>query len=267
MNLVLWNAFFFKLCETQRPSIDGLKMKVSLETIADRFFSSMQACRDFHFVLIAGADHSPQEAFDKLNVGHPVFFTRPTGMDYEVIKSQAKQRLFCGALADIRKINGAFYTEVRRFLELFRISKLNISENEKKTEFQKVLELRSENFFTIAQEIEALLADGVGFAKELKSLHQLEVFFSQALSPKPPREKILDDLEVHLLRADLSTDEKTAQRIMNVLPCKRSLPQGTHQDISHALLQEIFFTPYAVGVKMIESIQNQLNQQKAPQTH
>ena len=240
------------------PQVDD-QPRISLEGIASPFFSSLQVCRDYFFTSFVGLSKLTPSDVDKLEQGQPLLYKRPEGIEQADILKRAKMHLFSIALTELRKINQIFYSELRRFLEFNRIGRLDISAEDKQATFAKVLEVKNENHLFLAEQIGNLLPDGFSFSKELKSLDLLEKFFSQALSSGGNLEKLPHEIEVDLFRAELQSEDIVHKPILNVLPVNSKVSRLIADPINSALIQEIFFTPYAIGINLVQATEKYLS--------
>jgi len=232
---------------------------ISLDAIASPFFSSLQGCRDTFFTAFAGLSKLSASDECPLEQGQPAFYQRPEKLDQINILARAKTHLFFIALTEIRKINSIFLSELRRFLEFNRIGRLDISAEDKQATFAKVLEAKNENYLWLAEHVGNLLPNGFGFSKELKTLDLLEMFFSQIISSPGNLGKIPEEIEVDLFRAELQGDDGIYKPSLNVLPSKKKVSRLSGEQIDLALIQEIFFTPYAIGINLLQSTQKYLS--------
>jgi hypothetical protein len=232
---------------------------VSLDGVASPFFSSLQGCRDTFFISFEGLSKLSAADEIALEQGQPLFYQRAEGVDQSHIVARAKTHLFCIALNEVRKINSNFFSELRRFLEFNRIGRLDISTEDKQSAFARVLEAKNEKIFTLAEQIGSLLPSGFGYSKELKSLDVLEMFFSQIISSQGDLGKLPQEIEVDLFRAELQVEDGIYKPSLNVLPSNRKVSRTSVDSIDLALIQEIFFTPYAIGIHLLQSTQKYLS--------
>ena len=233
------------------PSLVSSAPRISLDGIATPFFSSLQGCRDTFFTSFEGLSKLTAADEAALEQGQPVFYQRPESVDQSNILVRAKTHLFCIALSEIRKINSQFFSELRRFLEFNRIGRLDISTEDKQSTFAKVLEAKNDNLHSLAEQIGSLLPNGFGFSKELKSLDILEKYFSRIISSDSG--SLPEEIEVSLLRAELKGDDGIYKPTLNVLSTTKKLSKDNISSIDAELIQEIFFTPYAIGINLVQA--------------
>jgi len=239
------------------PSLLSSAPRISLDGIATPFFSSLQGCRDTFFTSFEGLSKLTNTDVASLEKGQPVFYQRPEGVDQTNILARTKTHLLCIALTEIRKINSSFFSELRRFLEFNRIGRLDISAEDKQSTFAKVLEAKNENYLAVAEQVGTLLSNGFSFSKELKSMDILEKFFSRILSSDSGN--LPEEIEVNLLRAELKGEDGIYKPTLNVLPSTKKLAKANSDFIDADLIQEIFFTPYAMGINLIQATEKYLS--------
>jgi hypothetical protein len=232
---------------------------ISLQGIAAPFLSSLQGCRDYFFSSFAGLSKASEGDLDEVQQGQPILFARPDGIEQSEILKRAKTHLFLSALSELRRINNTFYSELRRFLEFNRIGRLDISAEDKQASFAKVLENKSDNNLFLAEQIEALLPNGFGFSKELRSLDRLEKFFYEVLTSGGDLNTLPPDIEVDLLRAELQGEDDILKPTLSVLPSNRKVAPIVAEAKDVSLIQEIFFTPYAIGLNLLQATEKHLS--------
>ena len=232
---------------------EGLKSEmgelISLDRVSMPFFSGLQSLRDFIFSVFAGLSIVKGNDLEVLENGLEPFFKRPEGIDHAEIVRLSRLNLFKMALAEIRKLNAGFYSELRNFLEYRRIGGLELGEEEKTKAFSQVLSQRSDSPITLSEELSKLLSKGFGLSRELGSLESFLIFLSQG----PVEGEGSDTISLHLFRAEIEGDESGILKpTLKVMPVERIIKKGDLEQLDADLLKEIFFTPYAIALNLLK---------------
>jgi hypothetical protein len=228
---------------------DNGSSPVTLDRVSMPFFSGLQSLRDFIFSVFAGLSMVKGNDLEVLESGLEPFFKRPEGLDHAEIVRLARLNLFKMALAEIRKLNTGFYSELRNFLEYRRIGNLELGDEQKTKAFSQVLSQKIDSPIALSEELSKLLSKGFGLSRELGSLESFLIFLSQG----PVEGGSADTISLHLFRAEIEGDASGILKpTLKVMPVERIIKKGDLDQLDADLLKEIFFTPYAIALNLLK---------------
>jgi hypothetical protein len=229
----------------------------SFSKFATKHFVALQSLRESFFACHAGLLHLEEKEFKSFNAGLPAFSgTLEKSPGFENIRYQAQVAGFSMVIKDLLQHIAKFLEETRRFLEFQKISTLPGTLEEKNAALREAVKSSPKTLSALADSLAGSLPGGFQQAAELKSLVSLQRLLMLSLRQPVDASKQKQVAKLlFLIPQKIVRDDKNGSVAFRVKRVQRELPLGSRIPIDAELIQQVFFTAYAVSLSVAKVVQ------------